>query len=155
MLIVSDTSVLIALSSIGRLEILKAIFNEVIIPEGVSIELIAEDHSFKFEEWMKVQKITNTDLFDSFYLNLDKGESEAITLSIEIHPDYILLDDKEARKSAKSLGLNVIGTVGILVLAKKRGLIPCVMEEIEKLETRINFRLSSELKIQIKDIVNE
>lgn len=155
MLIVSDTSVLIALYSIGRLEILRTIFNEVIIPEGVSTELITEEHTFKFEEWIKIKKITNTDLFDSFYLNLDKGESEAITLSIEIHPDYILLDDKEARKSAKSIGLNVIGTVGILVLAKKRGLIPSVMEEIEKLERRINFRLSSDLKFQVKKVVNE
>ncbi|MGE5340825.1 MAG: DUF3368 domain-containing protein [Candidatus Omnitrophota bacterium] len=155
MIIVSDTSVLIAFYSIGKLGLLKAIFNEVLVPEGVSIELANEEHSFKLEDWIKVRKITNSDLFMSFHLNLDKGESEALTLAIEMHPDYILLDDKEARKIAKTIGLNVIGTVGILLLAKKKGLILKVMEEIEKLETLINFRLSNDLKLLIKNAANE
>jgi predicted nucleic acid-binding protein len=67
-------------------------------------------------------------------------------LALEEKPDFILLDDKDARKEAMSLGLNVIGTVGLLLLSKKKGFITSVTEEISKLENRINFRLSEDLK---------
>ncbi len=146
---VCDTSVLIALESLGKLYFLKEIFSETVIPEGVYNELKIEKTGFILEDWIIVQKITNIDLYRSLYLKLDEGESETIALSLETRPDFTLLDDKEARKEAGSLGIKVIGTVGILLLAKKKGFIPSVIEEIRKLEDRINFRLSEDLKQSI------
>jgi predicted nucleic acid-binding protein len=153
--VVSDTSVLIAFESLGRLHILKKIFQQIIIPEGVYKELKVEKGEFVLENWITVKKITNTDLFRRLYLDLGEGESEAITLAIEEQADYTLLDDKEARKEAIDSDLKVIGTAGILLSAKRKGLISSVMEEIRKLEERINFRLSRDLKQYIKEQAGE
>lgn len=152
---VCDTSVLIAFDTLGKKEILYEIFSNVIIPGGVQDELRVDLMGFVLEEWITVKKIRNIDLYRNLCLKLDEGESEAITLSLEEKPDYILLDDKDARKEAMSLGLNVIGTVGLLLLAKKRGFITSVTEEIKKLEKRINFRLSENLKRLIIDKAGE
>jgi uncharacterized protein len=152
LIIVSDTSVLISFKAIGKLHILKGIFSNIVIPEGVYNELNAEQKEFVLEDWMAVQKISNFALYRSLYLKLHKGESEAITLAIEKQADFILLDDKEARKEAGGWGLKVIGTVGLLLLAKKEGLISSVMAEIDKLEQLINFRLSLDLKEQIREL---
>jgi predicted nucleic acid-binding protein len=66
-----------------------------------------------------------------------------------------LIDDKEARNEAIDLDLKVIGTAGLLLSAKRKGLISSVMEEIRKLEERINFRLSEDLKQYIKEQAGE
>ena len=155
MSVVSDTSVLIAFESLGKLKILKEIFQQIIIPEGVYKELKVEKGEFVLENWIIVKKIANTDLFRRLYLDLGEGESEAITLAIEEQADYTLLDDKEARKEAIDLDLKVIGTAGLLLSAKRKGLISSVMEEIRKLEERINFRLSEDLKQYIKEQAGE
>lgn len=152
---VCDTSVLIAFDTLGKKKILYEIFSNIIIPGGVQDELRVDLMGFVLEEWITVKKIRNIDLYRNLCLKLDEGESEAITLSLEEKPDYILLDDKDARKEAMSLGLNVIGTVGLLLLAKKRGFITSVKEEIIKLENRINFRLSEKLKQLIIDKAGE
>jgi hypothetical protein len=152
---VSDTSVLIAFESLGKLQILKKIFPQIIIPEGVYKELKVEKGKFVLENWIIVKKITNTDLYRRLYLNLGEGESETITLSIEEQADFTLLDDKEARKEAIDLDLKVIGTAGLLLSAKRKGLISSVMEEIKELEERINFRLSEDLKQYIKEQAGE
>ncbi len=150
MTVISDTSILIAFESLGKLPVLKKIFSQIIIPEGVYKELNAEKGDFVLEDWIIVKKIANLDLYRRLYLDLGEGESETITLAIEEHADYTLLDDKEARKEAIDLGLKVIGTAGLLISAKRKGLINSVMAEIRKLEERINFRLSRNLKQQLK-----
>jgi len=75
---------------------------------------------------------------------LHRGEAEAIALAVELQGAIIALDDKKARITARRLGLKVIGTLGILILAKKKGLISDLREEIEKL-LHISFRLSQEV----------
>jgi uncharacterized protein len=152
---ICDTSVLIAFDTLDKIHILHNIFTHIIIPTEVLEELKIEQSGFELKNWLKVKKITNTDLFNSFSLNLDKGESAAITLSLEEKSDLILLDDKEARKVALGLGLKIIGTAGILLLAKRKGLLSSVAEEINKLENRINFRLSEELKRNIIEKAGE
>lgn len=155
MIVVSDTSVLIAFESLGKLPILQKIFPQIVIPGEVYKELKVEKGEFVLEDWITVKKITNIDLYRSLYLDIDGGESEAITLAIEKQADFILLDDKEARKEAVDLELKVIGTAGLLLSAKRKGLIFSVMEEIRKLEDRINFRLSEDLKQRIKEEAGE
>jgi predicted nucleic acid-binding protein len=143
---VCDTSVLIALDALEKTQILKDIFSDVIIPEGVHDELKTEQVGFKFPTWIEIKRISNMNFYRSLRSKIDKGESEAISLSLEEKSDFVLLDDKEARKAAVNFDLKVIGTVGLLLLAKKKKLILSVTEEIHKLEERINFRLSEDLK---------
>ncbi len=155
MTVISDTSVLIAFEALGKLPVLKKIFPQIIIPEGVYKELSTDKRDFVLEEWIIVKRIVNSDLYRKLYLDLGEGESETIALAIEEHADYTLLDDKEARKEAIDLGLKVIGTAGLLISAKRKGLISSVTEEIRQLEERINFRLSRDLKQQLKEEAGE
>jgi predicted nucleic acid-binding protein len=75
----------------------------------------------------------------------DSGESEAITLAVENNADVLLLDDKSARLIAANLGLNIIGIVGILIWAKKEGVIEQLSKELENLRKKANFRMSEDL----------
>ena len=77
--------------------------------------------------------------------DLDIGESEAITLAVENNADVLLLDDKSARLIAANLGLNIIGIVGILIWAKKEGVIEQLSKELENLRKKANFRMSEDL----------
>ena len=77
---------------------------------------------------------------------LDHGESEAIVLYFEKGMELFLVDDGEARKTAESFGMKIIGTGGLLLLAKQQGLISSVRSEIAKLETEGEFRLSNSVR---------
>lgn len=149
MTVISDTSVLIALHAINQLEILKILFSRIIIPEGVFNELSADHRKFLLDDWITIKKIGNLALYNSLLLKIDHGESEAITLAIEEKADYILLDDKEARKVAANLGFKIIGTAGLLLLGKKKGLIDSVEKSLQKLSKTIHFRLSKKLRDRI------
>lgn len=155
MKIVCDTSVLIAFQALDKLHVLRKIFSHIIIPQGVYSELKAGEREFNLEDWIEVKEISNIDLYRSLNSKVDEGESETITLALEEKADYILLDDKEARKEAKRIGLKLIGTVGLLLSAKRKGFINSVMEEIEKLEDRIHFRLADDLKQRIVERAGE
>ncbi len=131
MIVVSDTTPLIALMKIGRLELLRELFGEILIPGGVYREL-TENKSFPEE----AEQIRNTDYVRIAAVNEDKavdilrrstgldlGESEAIVYADAVKADILLMDEAKGRKVAKSLGLRVMGTVGILLASHESGLI--------------------------------
>ena len=136
---VVDTSVLIALSNIGRLGLLRELFSNVLVPKAV-----AEEYSEPLPSWIEVLEVKDKHLVQVLLEYLHRGEAEAIALAVELQGAIIALDDKKARITARRLGLKVIGTLGILILAKKRGLISDLREEIEKL-IHTSFRLSQEV----------
>jgi uncharacterized protein len=70
---------------------------------------------------------------------LGPGESEAISLALEIHADRLIIDERAGRRVAEALGLRVAGVLGLLVLSKQRGLIPALRPQIESL-VRVGFR---------------
>ena len=78
-------------------------------------------------------------------LLLDEGEAEAIVLALEANVSLVLLDDREARLQAKRLEFRVVGTLGILLRAKKLGLIKSLREELNKLK-ETGFRISESLE---------
>jgi predicted nucleic acid-binding protein len=75
-------------------------------------------------------------------MNLHAGESEAIALALDRQCDAIVLDDKLARETADRLGLRVIGTLGILILAKEKGLLSEIRPLVIQMMERISFRIS-------------
>ncbi len=146
---VSNSSVLIALSSIGQLELIKLRFpNGVIIPQSVWKEVVETGRGRNGAEqvsktsWLTISSVTNTSLISLLRLELDEGESEAIALFIEQPSQAILLDEKNARRIAKLMNLPVLGTVGILIWAKQNGLIPNLKEQLNTLQSVGKFRLS-------------
>jgi predicted nucleic acid-binding protein len=126
--VVSDSTCLIGLERVGELDILPALFDSVMIPTEVEREF---DRSF---EWLKVENLT---LATALQMVIDAGEAEAIALASEKNC-LLISDDKQARATAKRLGVAVIGTVGILIRAKKNGIISEIKPILAR-STQTNF----------------
>ena len=121
--VVSNSSPLIALEQIGQLELLRSLFTEIVIPDQVAVETVA---SVQPRSWIRKQSLLLPLLPEVQRPTLGPGERAAICLAIEVKADAIFLDDDPARKLATELALRVIGTAGVLILAKERKLIPAI-----------------------------
>lgn len=127
--IVINTSPWIALSLCGKTSLLKAIYSRVLMPEQVKKEILRGGpdsvgvKELKTADWLQVQAIKNQDKIELLY-ELDKGEAEVIILAKDKGIQQVLIDEKIARQQASVLGLQVRGTLGLLLHAKKRNLIP-------------------------------
>jgi len=148
--VIADSSCLIALSKIGELEILNALFGNILIPKAVYIEVVVQgkgragSEEIKNAKWIKVENVKNKLAVKALQINLGEGESEAITLAIEKDADLIILDDFKARQTAEELSLTFVGTLAILQKAKSKGLIKNfekVLDELRKAGFRYNFKL--------------
>jgi len=85
--------------------------------------------------WIAVEKVEDRALVSLLSGDLDEGEAEAITLCKEKNVEVVLLDEKDARRAAHRLGLKVLGTVGLLVWAKRVGIISNLKEQLDKLQS--------------------
>jgi predicted nucleic acid-binding protein len=141
--VVSNSSPLTALAAIHRFDILKQLFVSVLIPEAVHDEVFNSSKASDFlPGYIEVIPLTSATSAQFLNMNLHIGESEAIALALERRADLIILDDKLARETADRLGLKVIGTLGLLLLAKKKGLLTELRPLIQQLSDQINFRIS-------------
>jgi len=147
--IVLDTGVIISLIVINKLDILDKLFSSVNIPYAVWEEvtnikndIIREKAIIELQN--KVKKINNKNILKPF---IDYGESEAIILTQEIKADYLVIDDKKARIIAESIGVQCIGTLGILYKAKEKGII----KELRKLF----LKLISNNRYYSKQVLNK
>src|SRR3954470_20704681 len=144
MIVVSDTSAITSLVQIGREQILKFLFDRVLIPPAVRDELMAF-HKI-LPEFIEVSSAQNEAEVKSLLEILDRGEAEAIVLAQTISPDFLLVDDLDARAIASQRGLTIIGLLGVLAHAKRRGFVTALTQLIEQLEKQAGFRISTELK---------
>ncbi|MCK4764261.1 MAG: DUF3368 domain-containing protein [Candidatus Aminicenantes bacterium] len=125
MKVVSDTSPLISIAVIDRLELLEKLFPTIIVPQAVFLEIkkgSEKAESAKILHFIENRVYSPKDA-GSVQVKLGKGEIEAISLCLEVEADLLIIDDKKARNAAESFGIKCIGTLGLLTLAKKRGLI--------------------------------
>jgi len=108
------------------------LFDEVLIPKGVQKELFAkESEFFSSLKILRVDKPKNANLVKALRLIVDEGEAEAIALSMELKLP-LLIDDLKGRKLAEKLGLRFIGSLGLLKVAKKKGIIKEVKPFVQK-----------------------
>jgi len=146
-LIVADSTCLIGLERIDKIDLLPQMYSQVIIPPQVQKEF-----GLSFA-WLIVKNPQNIGMVNSLKLMVDDGESEAIALAYEL--GYrLVVDDKQARNIAKRLDIEIIGTVGILVKAKQLGLIDQLLTILEALENK-GFHLSQSLKTEALILVGE
>ncbi|MBO1351751.1 MAG: DUF3368 domain-containing protein [Hormoscilla sp. GUM202] len=94
--------------------------------------------------WIQVINVQNQNVVESFREQLDRGESEAIALGMELEADLLVIDEARGRQVAQAIGLNIIGTVGTLIKAKQRGLIPAVTPLLDELIIK-GFRINIQL----------
>lgn len=129
MVVISDTSPLITLLKINRLDLLKKIFKEVEVPEAVYKELITKKYNkeakqIKEANFIKIKKVDKkkTDSIIKEY-SLDKGESEAIVLALNYKECLLIVDEIKARNIAIKIGLKIMGSIGILMYSFEKGFI--------------------------------
>ena len=135
MITVSNTTPIISLSSIGKIEILRDIFSEVIIPKAVFDEIKSKQQGYGYNEvdlaFIKIETVKNTELTLHYLDQLDIGEAETIVLSKELGADNTIIDENIGYGVAKEAGLNVIRTLSILLKAKDMGIVTEVKPLIE------------------------
>lgn len=148
MKVVSNTTTLIAFLGLGKLSILKELFGKLSIPKAVHDELHQKTIP-PLKEWVEVIEIKDRRSYGSYRKILGRGESEALCLCQQIGADAILLDDRRARLVASHLSLKALGTLGVLLLAKRKGLIVTVRPEIERLEQEVRFRIAPGLREEV------
>lgn len=162
MKVVSNSSVLIALSSIGQLDLLRARFPEGIdIPEAVWREVVetgggragAEDISKAV--WIARVPVRDMTFVALLRSELDEGEAEALALAHEENSTMVLVDEKDARRVASRLNIMPLGTVGILIWARKKGLIADLRLWLDRLITQGGFRVSQAVYDEALKIVGE
>ncbi len=125
--IISNTTPIITLLTISKLELLRDIYDKIIIPEGVYQEIEAGKNKNFYKdlskiEWIEIKSITDKEPL-KYISDLDKGEAEVIVLANEIKADLVIIDENAGREYAKYFGLKLTGTIGILLKAKELGLI--------------------------------
>jgi len=146
MVIISDTSPLTALLLIGRGDLLTSLFERVVIPPAVERELLCAHADLP--PWLEVtapQRIPASVLEGG----LDAGETEAIALALDLHPDTLLMDERLGRRLAQQHGLPVTGLLGLLALAKNSGLICAVVPVIRDLQDKGNCWFGHQLLTEV------
>jgi predicted nucleic acid-binding protein len=144
-IIVSDTSCLILLDKLGRIDLLKSLFSKITITD-----IIAKEFGKVLPDFVEIRNPQEKNYQRIFETFLDSGEASAFALAIEINDCLLIIDDFKARREAKQLKLNFTGTIGILIVAIEKGYIENVSVLIDDIK-RTNFRISEKY---VDEIIN-
>ncbi len=161
MIIVSNTSPIFYLSTIGQLDLLRQLYDEIVIPTTVFQEITNVGNSdvsatvVSTLNWIKTQSATDRTLVNTLSHELDPGEAEAIALALELNADRLLIDERLGRNAAIGLGLKVTGVLGILIAAKRSNLIQEVKPLLDTLIKRVGFWIHEQLYTDVLQVVDE
>ena len=154
-MIISNTTPLINFAVIGRMEVLEVLFGTLTIPPAVAIELAEKSLLFPQATlvpslpFVKTTAPVDPLLVKSLVTRVHPGEAEYLALAMEHPGSLLLLDDLGAREIAASHGLLYTGTLGCLVEAKKRGLLPELATVVQELKTKARFWISDQLEARV------
>ncbi|MFO8100234.1 MAG: DUF3368 domain-containing protein [Salinibacter sp.] len=156
--VVSNTSPLLNLAIISQLELVETQFPHVFVPPAVVSEFrLGSGRAGSTAlgravgEWMEVHEPSDEALVRTLRHDLDEGEAEAIALAAEHSADRILLDEREGRRRARRIGLEVTGVLGILLRADREGEIPSLSQAVDQLENEAGFWIAPTLREQVLD----
>ena len=147
--IISDTSCFIILTNIGELELLHKLYGQVITTIDIALEF-----DEPLPEWVEIVSVSDKYRQQLLEMQIDKGESSAIALALETPNSTVILDDFKARKIAAQLGITYTGTIGVIIKAKLKRIIPSIKPFLEKIK-QTDFRLSPEIELQALKEANE
>ncbi len=140
MIVVSNTTPLIGLATIQRFDLVRQIFGVIHIAPAVYDEAVTagrESGGARLEvstaAWIERVAVVDRLAVEVLLDEMDLGEAETIVLAREIKADWVLMDEKKGRRKLAQLGLNKVGTIGILLKAKGQGLLPAIHPELIKL----------------------
>lgn len=161
MIVVSNTSPLTSLAAIGHFELLRALYGEIHIANGVWEELNKGgrrhpgSHEVEIASWVQSHEVTDQPLVVALRRDLDRGEAETLALAIELKAEIVLLDEQEARHTATRLGLRALGVLGVLLQAKRLGIIEEVRSRLDALRHQAGFFLGERLYQQVLEQAGE
>jgi predicted nucleic acid-binding protein len=137
--VIADTSCLIALANIGKLNILESLCKTVCITNEIAAEF-----GEPLPPWIQIVPVKDTVRLQAVHNSLDLGESSAIALALETANSLLVLDDGKARRFARNLGIEMTGTAGLLITAYEGGFLDDIRSIIDILR-RQNFYLPANI----------
>ena len=161
MTIISNTSPIINLAAINRLNLLRILYDSIIIPQAVHDEIVVtgagEPGAKEVQEfdWIIRYEIKDRLLVDSLSIELDLGEAEAIACAIELKANRLLIDEQLGRRIAQRMGLPITGIIGLLIESKQQGFIQHVKPELDALMAKAGFWVDQSLYHQVLQYVGE
>ena len=144
--VIADASCFILLDKIDNLLLLQKLFGTV----TTSTE-VAEEFGKPLPEWIQIKSAQDKNLQSALFLQVDLGEASAIALAAEHQPSLLIIDDMKGRKLAQKLNLNIIGTLGLILIAKREGILPQIKPIFDKIQGT-NFRIAPGL---LEDILKQ
>ncbi len=156
--VISDTTPILSLLKLGKLELLQSLYAKVIIPNEVFKEIErGRDKPYYVDltmfDWISIIEISNVGS-RSFFVDLDDGEAEVLVLAKEINADLVIMDELMGRRFARQLDYNLTGTIGVLLKAKQKGLVLSVNDLLLEL-TRKGTWISSKLIEKVSKMENK
>jgi predicted nucleic acid-binding protein len=156
--VVVNSGPLISLARIGLLDLLPGLFGEILVPAAVYREVTQDlglpgAREIQEAEWLKVSEVTDRSAVDRLSFWLDAGESEVLVLAQEVDATAAI-DERRGRSLAAALGVSQTGTVGILLTAKREGLISALTPLLDQLSAS-GVRLSSRLYDEARRLAGE
>lgn len=151
MIVVADTSVLLNLARVARVDLLPVLFGDVFIPPEVAEEFQWQARSnprfsgVDLPGWLHTRSASSVPPWVGEAPGLDRGETMALALAAELHADAVLMDETAGRNAAEHHGLHVIGVLGILVRAKRLGHLDRVGPILDALRTDAGFWIGESL----------
>ena len=157
--VISNSSPLQYLYQADVLDLLPALFGQVCVPEAVVAELEeGRRRSVPLPtlvelSWLQVRTVRNRTLLP-LVTHLGDGEKEVLALGRELSDALLLLDDRDARRHAHALALEISGTLGVLLLAKERGILDAVRPVLDRLQA-LRFRLDARTRQSVLELAGE
>lgn len=154
MKVISNSSPLINFAALGRLTLLRELYGAVVIPDAVYHEVVVAGQGqpgaaeVEQADWITREAVSNPTVVAALH-ELGRGEAEAVALAVENPGSLLILDERRGRLAALHLGVNLIGTLGVLLVAKRKGFMSALAPEIEKLQTQVGFRIRPDLRAKV------
>lgn len=161
MTVVSNTSPLTNLAAIGQFALLHELYGTIQIAEEVWEELNAFGQPWPGSRevanapWISQNQVKNKELVQALRRDLDRGEAATIALAIELNADLVLLDEQDGRRAAQRMGLRPLGVLGVLLQAKKKGLVSAVKPHVDDLRQTAGFYLSDAVYQTVLNLAEE
>ncbi len=157
--VIVNSTPIIAFCKARQLSILESMYGEIVIPEAVFREVTEKNDEVKNQletaDWIRVEKIQDVVNKRMYRAKLHEGEVEVMILAQEYNGEHlVIIDDDAARKTAVFLGLNLTGSIGVLLKAKELGKISEVMPVVAEMEKK-GIYFSRRLKDRVRQIARE
>ncbi|MEL6695161.1 MAG: DUF3368 domain-containing protein [Bacteroidota bacterium] len=134
-IVIADASVLIGLNQIDCLDLLKEMYTSVEITS-----IVKEEIGIIQPAWIKINDNYNSAIFRSLIPRLDQGEASSIALALEYEDSLLIIDERKGRNQAKEMGVRITGLLGIIIRAKKVGLIASGKREVrDPVQSRVSY----------------